>query len=355
MKILIIKRDKIGDLILATPIFELIKSKLPSAELHLLANTYNGWIAENNPHIDHLWLYPRSREGGRGSLRALLNQIAQVFQLRNQHFDWIIVAGSYDSRRANLRARYIATGSTRIVAYCGKDTFQRGISDPLIPSDSGHEMVRMVALLAPLGIDVEATDIPAPSFKPRPDWVDAARRFLSEEKIDPDGYVLLGVGARRQVRQPEPAQITRWARVLHDRFGLHTVFIWTPGKRDDPFYPGDDDIAEAVLADRSPWIHPYRGDLGTVVGLTWLAKTSLYPDSGLMHVAAACPGGVVGLFADIEHSSSPVVWGPVGGYARVVVAPRQIAELADEEIMCAIEKNILQSSCVSHEKGTGDV
>lgn len=333
MKILLIKRDKIGDLILTTPLFALIKSHLPSAEVHLLANTYNGWAVENDPQIDRLWLYPRFREGGRGDARALLGQLRQLLQLRRQRYDWIVVAGSYASRRANWRARCIASGQTRIVAYCERGA-SRGISDPLVPPEGGHETARMAALLAPLGIG-DATDMPPPRFRPRDAWLDAARAFLSANGLAPGGYVMLGVGARRRSRQPEPAQALRWARALHDRFGLHTVFTWTPGRRDDRFYPGDDDIAEAVLADRPAWIHPYRGELGTVVGLTWLAKTSLYPDSGLMHVAAACPGGVVGLFA-----SSPEQWGPRGARARTVVAPHCIAELPDETFLSALAENL---------------
>lgn len=334
-KILIIKRDKIGDLILTTPLLELIKSHLPSAELHLLANTYNGWVVENDSHIDQLWLYPRVREGGRGNFRALFAQIWQVLQLRRQRYDWIVVAGSYASRRANLRARHIAVRPTRVIAYCEEGASQ-GISDPLVSPNRGHETERMTALLTPLGI--KDVDIPLPRFQPRTAWLYAAEAFLSANGLTSGGYVMLGVGARRRSRQPDAAQVLRWAQILHDRFGLHTVFTWTPGSRDDRLYPGDDDIAEAVLADCPAWLHPYRGDLGTVVGLTWLAKTSLYPDSGLMHVAAASPGGVVGLF-----SSSPEQWGPRGACTRIVVAPQSIAELPDEIFLSALAENLQPS------------
>lgn len=339
MKILVIKRDKIGDLILTTPLFALIKSRLPSAELHLLANTYNGWVVENDPHIDRLWLYPRVREGTRIHLRALFRQLWQVLQLRRQRYDWIIVAGGSASWRANYRSRQIACPSTRIVAYCEPDQCQ-GIGDALAPPGHGHETERIVALLAPLGLNVAAADIPIPCFQPRAAWLDAAGDFLAGNGLAPGGYVMLGVGARRRARQPEPAQVLRWAQALHDRFGLHTVFTWTPGGRDDPLYPGDDDIADAVLADRPAWLHPYLGKLGVVVGLTWLAKTSIYPDSGLMHVAAASPGGVVGLFADPENSSSPNVWGPQGACARIVVAPQRIADVPDEAILSVLAENL---------------
>ena len=37
MKILVLKRDKLGDLLLTTPLFQLLHDALPQAEIHLLA------------------------------------------------------------------------------------------------------------------------------------------------------------------------------------------------------------------------------------------------------------------------------------------------------------------------------
>jgi heptosyltransferase-3 len=331
-KILIIKRDKIGDLILTTPLFALIKSQLPTAELHLLANTYNGWVVENDSHIDKLWLYPRAKENGRSSLQAAFTQARQLMTLRHQRFDWIIVAGSYASKRANWRARWIATNKTRIAAYCDAATAS-GITDPLRPPNGGHEVERMADLLRPLGINVSA--LPPPHIEPPSSWISEANDFLAVRGLAANGYVMLGIGARRRARQPSAAQILRWSRAIHERHGLATVFTWTPGSRDDNGYPGDDDIAAEVLAQATEWLHPYRGTLGTVVGLTWLARTSLFPDSGLMHIAAASPGGVTGLF-----TASPEQWGPRGPRARVLIAGESVDRLADDVVLTALDLNL---------------
>ena len=44
-KILILKRDKIGDMLLTTPMLSLLRQALPDAEIHLLANDYI-WAAD---------------------------------------------------------------------------------------------------------------------------------------------------------------------------------------------------------------------------------------------------------------------------------------------------------------------
>ena len=37
MKILIVKRDKLGDMIVTTPMLRLLRTALPDAQIHLLA------------------------------------------------------------------------------------------------------------------------------------------------------------------------------------------------------------------------------------------------------------------------------------------------------------------------------
>ena len=61
-------------------------------------------------------------------------------------------------------------------------------------------------------------------------------------------YVVLGLGARRRKKQPSAAQVLRWSAWWKTQHGLDTVFSWTPGRADDPVYPGDDELAAEVIA-----------------------------------------------------------------------------------------------------------
>jgi heptosyltransferase-3 len=44
MKILIIKRDKIGDMLLVTPMLQHLRQSLPHATIDFLANDYNYFV-----------------------------------------------------------------------------------------------------------------------------------------------------------------------------------------------------------------------------------------------------------------------------------------------------------------------
>src|SRR3989304_4081925 len=103
MKVLVIKRDKIGDLLLTTPLLAQLKAALPRAETHLLANDYNAWVVAGNPHVDRVWVYRRVRHAGRVNLGAAWQWLWQSRALRRERFDWGIVANGEESPRAIRR------------------------------------------------------------------------------------------------------------------------------------------------------------------------------------------------------------------------------------------------------------
>ena len=330
MKVLVIKRDKIGDLLLTTPLLAQLKAGLPQVETHLLANDYNAWVVTGNPHVDRVWVYRRVRNAGRVSLGAAWQWLWQSLALRREHYDWIVVANGDESPRAIRRG--LSLGGTRIVARCADALKYPRLTDPLPPDASSHEIERLLALLAPLGISLPAERI-FPTYRLPEECSTFALHWLAERGLAPGKYVVLGLGARRPKKQPSTAQVLAWSAHLKQHRGLDTVFMWTPGKSGDPLYPGDDDVARPVLDAASrghaPQIQPFRGPIPEALGLIWSARTSIFPDSGLMHFAAASPGGVLGLFAETDVSPAPAQWAPRGPKAGYLEADKSVSEISD--------------------------
>jgi ADP-heptose:LPS heptosyltransferase len=268
-------------------------------------------------------------------LRAALSQLPLFWQLRRQRFDYAIVMGGDESHRGIRRA--IASGASRVVAYA-RDPWRygRSLTDPLPLPTEGHEVDRMLALLAPLGVGVAQASLDVPTFALPPDAQRFADDFLRARGLARRSFVVIGVGARRRKKQPTAEQVLRWSARLYERHGLHTVFMWTPGNADDPRYPGDDALARDVVDRGRAHVHPFRGPIREALGLIFAARTSIIPDSGLMHFAAASEGGVLGLFADPADSAPAARWAPLGPRARHLEALRCVAELDEEEIFAAL-------------------
>ncbi|MEO8753108.1 MAG: hypothetical protein ABI624_10555, partial [Casimicrobiaceae bacterium] len=178
MRVLIVKRDKLGDLLLTTSVLDRLRQALPDAQIHLLANDYNAWVAAGHPALVRTWAYPRVRDGGRLRPLAAFAWLPILRQLRRQRFDAAIVMGGDESPRAIRRA--IATGARRVIAYAANaGPYGPRLTDPLPVPRAGHEVERMLALLGPLGV-TPGTAIAAPRYLLPPSGAAFARDWLQE-------------------------------------------------------------------------------------------------------------------------------------------------------------------------------
>lgn len=337
MKILIVKRDKLGDLLLTTPMLAWLKQALPQAQLHVLANDYNAWVIDGNAHADRVWVLPRVRHAGKLRIGAALQTARMLWQMRCQKFDWVLVGNGEESPRAIERG--LSVHGLRTVAYCNNAKDWPRLTHPLPVPREMHESRRLANLAVPLGLQVPI-ELPSPQYLLPQSGRDFASHWLAQQQLSPGAYVVLGLGARRAKKQPSTAQVLEWSEQIAQRWGLKTVFMWTPGASDNLLYPGDDEVAEPVLAANSPHIVPFRGPLKEAIALVWHARTSLFPDSGLMHFAAASPGGVLGFFAETDVSPAPAQWGPIGPKARWLDAQRSVSDLASDAVLAELARLI---------------
>ncbi len=335
MKILVIKRDKIGDLLLAKPMLAHLRQSAPNAEIHFLANDYNAWVVKDDRNIDRLWIYPRVRHGAELRPRAFVAQVLQLFKLRAERFDWAIAAGGVISPRAVTRL--LRVGARRTVAYCGGIPVCANLTDPLPLPRGRHEVDLNLDLLLPLGIAPPPGPL-YPEYRLPEEWRRFAAGWLAGREMKPGQYVVIALNARRAKRKPSTEQVLRWARRLKSERNLDTVLIWQPGEADNRVYPGDDALVRAILEQKAEHIHPFRNEESMLpaLGIIWNARVSIIPDGGIAHFAAASPGGVLTLFAETEVSPHPSQWGPRGARADYLDADRSVAELADDAVFARL-------------------
>ncbi len=83
--ILVIRLDRIGDMVMTTPIFRALKEKWPEAQITVLANPANKNIVINNPFIDCILVYDRENEH-----KSLDNRLSFFRDIRKSEFDLVI-------------------------------------------------------------------------------------------------------------------------------------------------------------------------------------------------------------------------------------------------------------------------
>ena len=84
MKILVIQKKKIGDVLISTVLFEILKEKFPSAKIHYLIYENSSAVVQNNPNIDKIVILKEQVKN------SLFKFIYFLFEIRKENYDIII-------------------------------------------------------------------------------------------------------------------------------------------------------------------------------------------------------------------------------------------------------------------------
>ena len=90
-RILIVRRDNIGDLACTTPLIEALRAQLPRAWLGALVTTYNAEVLARNPALDEVFVYEKLKHRSGGLIAHLRHRIGQISRLRRQKLDCVLV------------------------------------------------------------------------------------------------------------------------------------------------------------------------------------------------------------------------------------------------------------------------
>ncbi len=328
-KIIILKRDKLGDLLLTTPMLQLLKKIYPTCRLAVVAPASSAWILKNAPFIDQLYSYPQPKSLNLKSIISIFSQLFMFLKIRLEYYDIAIAAGGEYSHRAIKRLLWMK--AKRTVSFVPKNKKIKGITDPVFESNytgkESHESLRIIELLSPINNSKKKLNAPPIYFSPPSNWLKKAQLFLNQHHIKNNQFIVFGLGARREKKQASKEQIIATAQYVYKKYQMKTILVWTPGSKNNKNYPGDDEIAHQILENAPKEIIPLRAPLDLTIGVIWLARKSIFPDSGLMHFASASPGGVIGLFAETNISPHPNQWGPLGIKSTYIEAKKSIKEL----------------------------
>lgn len=300
-RILVIRRDNIGDLVCTMPAIAALRQHYPNAEIGALVNSYNAEVLRGNPNVDHVFVYQKLKHAG-GALsriKAVVQRLRQIAKLRQWKPDVTILAkSSYDRHGLNF-ARQI--GAKNIIGFVPDNLSRaKGLPDVqmLTPAaDDMHEVEAVNLLLSPLGINnalgplqvFPETSVSATLAKGLP----AANRWIA-----------LHISAREPERRwGNDNFIALTKHILETQPDTQILLFWSPGKADDPYHPGDDEAADALIkAVQSNRIVPMpTQNLTELIASLSLCEIFIGTDGGAMHIAAALNKKILAMFENTLH------------------------------------------------------
>lgn len=334
MKVLVIRRDNIGDLICTTPLFEAIRQQYPDAYIAALVNSYNAPAIQGNPHLDAVFAYTKGKHAdGETVFGAYWRRACLLWKLRRLRFDYVLLASSGFAGRALKLARVIAP--RHIVGFVTETTSSAYIDLPVpcVSTEMRHETEEMFRLLAPLGV---FGTIPGLTVVPDSGTLADLRQSLPATVAHAAAgpLVALHISARKEKQRWPVEHFAELAHRLHAGIGARFLLFWSPGDENNPFHPGDDGKAKRLLTEMAglPVAPVHTAHLSELIAGLSLCDAAVLSDGGAMHVAAGLGKPLVCFFGN----SSAERWHPWGVPYRLLQKPsRDVADISVDEAEAA--------------------
>ncbi len=299
-KILIVRTDRIGDVILSTPVAEILKQKFPQARIDFLVASYTAPILKNNPFINEIILDDNKSAKGFMDLRKTI---------KKNNYDLAVVLHptlrlAYLLKSAQIPVR-IGTGYRAYSFLFNQKIYQHR------KTVEKHELEYNLDMLKPLGM--EALKI-APKIYLSEDEKRNARDFLKKLGIgEEDILVIIHPGSGGNCLNWSAEKFGELAEKLIASYSVKVVVTGQP--------------QEKILTEkmRSRMKQEFidlmgRTDLRLLAAIIEKSDLLISNSTGPMHMAAALGVPTVAIFCPI-FTASPKRWGPSGEDHTVITPP----------------------------------
>ena len=329
-KILIIRRDNIGDLVCTTPLIAALRQRFPEGWLGALVNSYNAPVLDGNPDLDEVFVYTKAKHRGHGeSLPGILwRRMAMMYRLRQMELDDVILAAPALQPRLVALARWLKP--KRIIGFG-----ENGRLDVSLPLDDAgrHEVEDVFRIAAIYGIEG-----PPPACKVAvPIAVTCPRSGIPGMQSPPAPTLTIGVhiSARKPSQRWSAGRFAETIKAISGQGPARFLLLWSPGAEDNPLHPGDDakahDVLERVGADTAVIPRPTQ-TLPELIAALAECDAMICADGGAMHLGAGLGLPIVCLFGN----SGAQRWRPWGAPYRLLQKPSlDVADIGVDEVVNA--------------------
>ncbi len=270
-KILVLRYDVVGDMIVSFPAFELLRNSLPQAKIYVLASEKNYKLIQNLSAIDGYFVYPRN----------LLKRLFLVARLRKERFDLIVNFVFYRTTKAGLIANL--TNRKAIKVNLGHETrgalYSALFNVQILPDYRGKYpmsefLCRYICNLfgwefKPSLLEVYRWNIPENSIR-------KAKEFI--QSIPYSKKLLINISAQRRW---SCSNYSALIQLLTSRFAnLSLIFIGLPK---------DYKKIQRITANakRNVFVYPMSTEIFDAIALVREVDFVFTPDTSIVHIANA--------------------------------------------------------------------
>ncbi|MCM8791800.1 MAG: lipopolysaccharide heptosyltransferase II [Candidatus Omnitrophica bacterium] len=300
-RILIVRTDKIGDVVLSTPVIKTIRENYPSSFIAMMVSPYTRELLEGNPYLDEVIVYDKEKKH-----KGWLGSMHFSRELKKKKFELAIIL--HPTNRVHLVTFF--AGIPKRVGYNKKLGFL--LTDRLPHTKhlgEKHESEYNLDVIRYLGIKNISKELYIPIKREAQNFIEEL--FKKEGITEEDRILAIHPSATCPSKRWPPERFAEVADRLIEKYNFK-VFIVAGIK--------DKEISKMVLKNMKYKAIDLAGKLSLSQLVSLLRKCQLFisNDSGPVHISSAIGVPVVSIFGRNQRGLSPLRWGPLGKYSRVI-------------------------------------
>lgn len=321
MKILVIRTDRIGEVLLSTPILTALKEKWPLAEITVMIKPEVKELLEGNPNVNEIIEYAHSCRGHLNVPYSIATAIKIAMDLKKKQFDIAVVVNP----KKEFHLAVFLAGIPLRVGFNRKWGFllTHKVNDLKFLA-AKHEVEYNLDLVRALGIEPK-------DKRPYLKVTDNARHNSRERirrQIPPGSDSCRLVAIHPCTSNPKKQWPKEYFARLGDLLMLegYNVAMVSGAK--------EARLAEEVIAlmKNKPIDLSGKLCLKELAALFEECKFLISGDSGPVHIASAVGTRVIALFGSTEPGSRPKRWGPYGE-GHIVIEKERLEDIKPEEVL----------------------
>ncbi|MGD0336649.1 MAG: lipopolysaccharide heptosyltransferase II [Candidatus Omnitrophota bacterium] len=294
-RILIVRTDRIGDVLLSTPVIKALRSYYPDAYISMMVSSYAKDIVEGNPYLDEVIVYDKDKEH-----KSWWRSFGFTQELKIKKFDLALML--HPTNRVHLVTFF--AGIKKRVGYNRKLGFL--LTDRLEHSKQRgekHEAEYNFDLLRYLGIEAQEKELFMPLRKESEEKVNDL--FKQMQIKDTDTLLAIHPGASCPSKIWPCERFAEVADKLVEKYGFKVLVVAGPK---------DIRLAESVIKNMH---HPSinlagKSSVSQLASILKRCRLFISNDSGPVHIATAVGTPVIAIFGRSQAGLSPKRWGPLG-------------------------------------------
>lgn len=333
-KVLWIRVDRVGDLLISTPLFRALAGRHPDCRQDLLCSALNEPVARAQPELSKVWVYAK---------RSGLSAPILLLKVRREGYDWVVNLNDSWSRTAGLMARLSAGRATWGAALPGYAEMARTFYSNLLELPGRMHQGSYMALWAErLGLGLLDA---VPRFRIDGSHREGARRWFVDRGLGTKGArpraivgILMGnqkKGGRDVYPLPLAVEVSRRLSERH-----RVVALWGTSEElaeAEKLSSAVDGVVVSPELD-IPRLAAFLAELDAVIS----------PCTGPLHLAQAVRTPIVALCRRFTYD----VWRPVESpHVSLVGEPgEQVKEIPPQRVLEGVETVLSRAAAGAGER-----